>query len=55
MKGTILLGFLSDNYQEQAQNNTVVPAQKEMDRVGFELMTSAAFLDRVYLRERSEK
>jgi len=36
-----LLGFLSYNDQNQAQNNTVVPSQKEMDRVGLEPTTSA--------------
>jgi hypothetical protein len=32
---------LSDNYQNQAQKNAVVPSQKEMDRVGVEPTTSA--------------
>jgi hypothetical protein len=32
---------LSDNFPEQAQSNTVVPPQKEMDRVGVEPTTSA--------------
>jgi hypothetical protein len=36
-----LLGFLSYNYQKQAQTNTVVVQQKEVDRVGFEPTTSA--------------
>jgi hypothetical protein len=37
---------LSDNNQNQAQFNTVVPSQKEMDRVdGFEPTTSALFKD----------
>jgi two-component system sensor histidine kinase VicK len=31
-----------DNYENQSQFNTVVPSQKEMDRVGFEPTTSAA-------------
>jgi hypothetical protein len=31
-----LLLNLSDSYQNQAQINTVVPSQKELDRVGFE-------------------
>jgi hypothetical protein len=39
-----LLLNLSDNYQNQAQNNTVVTAQKEMDRVGVEPTTSACSL-----------
>ena len=33
--------MLSDNRLEQAQTNTVVPSQKEMDWVGFEPTTSA--------------
>jgi hypothetical protein len=36
-----MLGFLPDNCQNQAQINTVVPSQKEMDRVGAEPTTSA--------------
>jgi hypothetical protein len=36
-----LLGFLFDNYQKQAQINTVIVQQKEVDRVGFEPTTSA--------------
>jgi hypothetical protein len=41
-----LLLNVCDNYQKQAQNNTVAPTQiKEMDRVvGFEPTTSASFL-----------
>jgi hypothetical protein len=36
---------LSDNYQNQLQNNTVVVQQEEMDRVeGFEPTTSAYHL-----------
>ena len=31
---------LSDNYQNQAQKNAVVPSQKEMDRVGVEPTTN---------------
>jgi hypothetical protein len=42
----LLLAILSDNCQSQAQNNAVVPAQKIMDRVGFEPTTSASFLQR---------
>jgi len=38
-----LLGFLSDNYLKQSQNNTVVLTQKDMDRVGVEPTTSANF------------
>ncbi len=34
-------GVLSDNYQNQFQSNTVVPAQKIVDLVGFEPTTSA--------------
>jgi hypothetical protein len=36
-----LLGFLSDNYLNRVQNNTVFPTQEEMDRVVFEPTTSA--------------
>jgi hypothetical protein len=39
-----MLQVLSDNVLEQAQSNTVSPAQEEMDRVGFEPTTSAAWL-----------
>jgi hypothetical protein len=39
-----LLLNLSDNHRKQTQNNTVVPSQKEMDRVGFEPTTSASKL-----------
>ena len=35
---------LSDIYQKQSQNNTVIPTEEEMDRVGFEPTTSAAAL-----------
>jgi hypothetical protein len=49
-----LLGFLSYNDQNQAQNNTVVPSQKEMDRVGFEPTTSAMPAT-FYLREAMER
>jgi hypothetical protein len=34
-------GVLSDNHLKQAQINTVVPTQKELDRVGVEPTTSA--------------
>ena len=37
----LLLLDLPDNSQIQAQNNTVVPSQKEMDWVGFEPTTLA--------------
>jgi hypothetical protein len=40
-----MLGFLPDNCQNQAQINTVVPSQKEMDRVGAEPTTSAMTMD----------
>ena len=36
-----LLGFLSDNWQNPVQNNTVVVQQEKMERVGFEPTTSA--------------
>jgi hypothetical protein len=36
-----LLGFLSYNYQKQAQINTVIIQQIKVDRVGFEPTTSA--------------
>ena len=36
-----LLEVLFDNLLKQAQNNTVFPSQKDMDRVGFEPTTSA--------------
>jgi hypothetical protein len=40
-----LLGFLSYIILKQSQFNTVVPSQKEMDRVGFEPTTSARCKD----------
>jgi hypothetical protein len=44
-EGRMLLQWLlSDNQPKQAQNNIVVPSQKEMDRVGFEPTTSASLL-----------
>ena len=42
--GYVLLLNLSDNYLKQAQINTVVVQQKEMDRVGVEPTTSDAAL-----------
>jgi hypothetical protein len=36
-----VLGFLSDNYLNGIQNNTVVVQQGKMDRVGVEPTTSA--------------
>ena len=36
-----LQSFLSYTYQKGIQNNTVVVQQEKMDRVGFELTTSA--------------
>jgi hypothetical protein len=56
MRGTILLGFLSDNYHKQSHPNTVVSSQKEVDRVGFEPTTlaqqqlSKAALCTIYLK-----
>jgi hypothetical protein len=38
----VLLAILSDNYLKQAQNDTVVVQQEEMDRVGVEPTTSAS-------------
>jgi hypothetical protein len=40
--GVVIARFLSYNCQNQAQNNTVVVQEKEMDRVGFEPTTSAS-------------
>jgi len=37
----LVLLNLSDTYSKQAQSNTVVPTQEEVDRVGFEPTTSA--------------
>jgi hypothetical protein len=34
-------GFCPTTTQKQAQNNTVIPSQKEMDQVGVEPTTSA--------------
>ena len=45
---------LSDNSQKHAQNNTVVPSWKEMDRVGVEPTTSA-MLAFFYLRAATER
>ncbi|MFL6482066.1 MAG: hypothetical protein ACJ70R_03970 [Nitrososphaera sp.] len=33
---------MSDTYSKQAQSNTVVPTQEEVDRVGFEPTTSSS-------------
>ena len=35
---------IADNYQKQAQNNTVVVQQEKVDWVGFEPTTSVNFL-----------
>jgi hypothetical protein len=50
----IILLKLSDNNQKHAQNNTVVPSWKEMDRVGVEPTTSA-ILAFFYLRAATER
>jgi hypothetical protein len=47
-------GFCPTTTQKQAQNNTVIPSQKEMDRVGFEPATSA-MLAFFYLRAATER
>ena len=39
-----LLGFLSDNYLNRIQNNTVVVQQEKMDRVGLIEPTTSAIL-----------
>ena len=42
---TLGLWVLSYTYQKQAQNNTVVISQKEMDRVGVEPTSPARILE----------
>jgi len=43
-----VLGFLSDYSLKHARINTVVPSQKEMDRVGVEPTTSTSFWAALY-------